>query len=292
VAALSVAFVTPSFNQATFLEAAIASVLDQNCPDLSYAVVDGGSTDGSAEVLARHAGRLAWSVSEKDAGQYAAINKGFQHVTGEVMGWLNSDDLHCPWTLAVVTEIFATFPEVEWLTTRFPLRWDAAGRATHCTDTRGYARGAFAAGEYCGGTDGFFAAPVQQESTFWRRSLWDRTGARVATEFGAAGDFELWCRFAREADLYAVSVPLAGFRSHGDQQTVTARAAYFREARRAWETHFPGAAVSSPRLRPWMRDRLPAVFYPFAKSLRLVFDARVITRSRDNTSWRIDRVTV
>jgi hypothetical protein len=294
VAEISVALVTPSFHQVAFLGAAIVSVLGQNCPNLAYAVVDGGSTDGSAEVIARHAGRLAWSVSEKDSGQYDAINKGFQRVGGEVMGWLNSDDLHCPWTLAVVTDLFATFPEVEWLTTRFPLRWDAAGRATHCADGRGYARAAFARGEYCGGTDGFFAAPIQQESTFWRRSLWERTGGQVPTGFGAAGDFALWCRFAREAELFTVSVPLAGFRSHGVQQTVTARAEYFQQARRALDEHFPSgsAPALAKRLRPWVRDRLPCAFYPLAKALGLVFDAPVITRTRDNLSWRIDRVPV
>ncbi len=294
MAEISVALVTPSFNQKGYLEAALSSVLMQNCPALSYAVVDGASTDGSADVVQSFAGRLAWSVSEKDAGQYDAINKGFRQVTGEVMGWLNSDDLHCPWALAVVTEIFSQFPEVEWLTTRFPLRWDSAGRATNCSDVRGYARGAFARGEYCGGTEGFFAAPIQQESTFWRKSLWERTGAKVSTEYGGAGDFELWCRFAKEAELYAVNVPLAGFRLHGEQQTVTARAEYFRQARRALDDHFPGAGSPgwSRRLRPIVRDRLPVAFHPAARAAGLVFAAPMISRTRDNASWRIDRVAV
>lgn len=288
------ALVTPSFNQRPFLQAALESVLAQNCPRLSYAVVDGGSTDGSDEIVRRFAGRLAWWAAEPDAGQYDAINKGFARVEGEVMGWLNSDDLHCPWTLAVVTEIFATYPEVEWLTTRFPLRWDERGRATNCADVRGYARGAFARGEACGGGAGFFAAPIQQESTFWRRALWERAGGHVATDFGGAGDFELWCRFARLAQLHAVNVPLAGFRLHGAQQTVTARDDYFRQARRALDRHFPGH--EQPRwyrtLRPHVRDRLPAALHPLARAAGLLFDAPVISRTRDNTAWRIDRVPV
>lgn len=272
----------------------MVSILSQNCPALSYAVVDGGSTDGSAEVIKAHAGRLAWSVSEKDAGQYDAINKGFRHVQGEVMGWLNSDDLHCVWTLAVVTDIFAQFPEVEWLTTRFPLRWDAEGRATNCLDARGYARGAFARGEYCGGADGFFAAPIQQESTFWRRSLWERTGAALSTDFGSAGDFELWCRFAKAAELHAVNVPLAGFRQHGDQQTSHQRAEYFRQARQALDHHFPGQGQKPlhARLRPIARDRLPAAFQSAAVSAGFLYEAPVISRTRDNNAWRIDRVLV
>lgn len=291
---LSVAFVTPSFNQRRYLEAAIASVLVQNHPRLSYAVVDGASTDGSVEVLKTFASRLAWCVSEKDSGQYEAINKGFRHVEGDIMGWLNSDDLHCPWALAVVTEIFEDFPEVEWLTTRYPLRWDAEGRATNCSDCRGYARDALARGEYCGGAEEFFAAPIQQESTFWRRSLWERTGAALSTEFGAAGDFELWCRFAKHAQLHAVNVPLGGFRQHGNQQTSNARAEYFRQARRALETHYPGQRQSAwyRTLRPLMRDRLPAGLQSAALSAGLLFEAPVISRTRDNSAWRIDYVKV
>ncbi len=290
----SIALVTPSFNQRPFLAAAIESVLEQSYPSLQYAVVDGGSSDGSGEVVQSFADRLAWSVSEKDAGQYDAINKGFRQVDGEVMGWLNSDDLQCPWTLAVVADVFARFPEVEWLTTRFPLRWDKDGRVTNCSDSRGYARGAFARGEYCGGGTGFFSAPIQQESTFWRRTLWDRTGGALSTEFGSAGDFELWCRFAKVAELHAVNVPLAGFRLHGDQQTVAARGEYFRKAQLALEHHFPGQNQSPlyRRLRPIARDRLPMALHSVAKSGGLLFDAPVIFRTRDNADWRIDRIPV
>src|SRR3954464_13703841 len=92
-----ISIVTPSFNQARFLPETIRSVLGQNYPDLEYVVIDGGSTDGSAEVIRRHEDRLAQWVSEKDAGQYDAINKGFARTSGEIMGWLNSDDLYTPW---------------------------------------------------------------------------------------------------------------------------------------------------------------------------------------------------
>lgn len=290
----SIALVTPSFNQGKFLRAAIESVLNQNVPGLSYAVVDGGSSDDSPRIVEEFSGRLAWSVSEKDAGQYDAINKGFQRVEGEVMGWLNSDDMHCPWALSVVADIFTNCPEVSWLTTRFPLRWDALGRATNCSDARGYACPAFAKGEYCCGTPGFFAAPIQQESTFWRRSLWNEAGGALSQDFGPAGDFELWCRFAKRAELYAVNVPLAGFRHHGAQQTVIVRDEYFRQSQRALDHHFPGNGQSASyrRWRPVARDRAPEFLRKTLKSTGLLHEAPVISRTRDNQGWRRDRVLV
>lgn len=116
----SISIVTPSYNRRRYLGDTIRSVLATGYPALEYAVVDGQSSDGSAELIAGHASRLAWWVSEPDGGQYDAINKGFARTSGEIMGWLNSDDLYLPWTLTVVGEVFAGLPQVEWITTAFP----------------------------------------------------------------------------------------------------------------------------------------------------------------------------
>jgi glycosyltransferase involved in cell wall biosynthesis len=101
---MKISIVTPSYNQAAHLEQTIQSVLlvaDGCGAELEYVVIDGGSTDGSREILECHANRFAYWCSEKDGGQYAAINKGFDKTTGEIMGWLNSSDLYCPWTLSI-----------------------------------------------------------------------------------------------------------------------------------------------------------------------------------------------
>jgi glycosyltransferase involved in cell wall biosynthesis len=213
-----ISIVTPNRDHGAYLEAAMASVLDQDYPSTEYVVMDGGSTDASLEIIRRHADRLAYWESQPDHGQAQAINRGFAHTSGEIMAWLNADDLYCPWAFRVVAEIFAALPRVEWLTSTRQIVWGASGipLTTHAAD--GYARIPFFYGRNVGGTRAsrFW---IQQESTFWRRSLWERAGGRVDEGQSLIMDFELWTRFWEHADLVSVDVPLGGFRTHGAQKT-------------------------------------------------------------------------
>jgi glycosyltransferase involved in cell wall biosynthesis len=106
-----ISIVTPSFNQGKFLEKTILSVLEQGYPNLEYIIVDGGSSDESVEIIKKYADRLNYWVSEPDRGQSHAINKGFERATGEIFGWLNSDDWYHPGALLAVVEAFAANPD-------------------------------------------------------------------------------------------------------------------------------------------------------------------------------------
>ena len=261
-----ISIVTPSLNQGRFLERAMNSVLGQATGNVEYLVVDGGSTDGSVDLIRRYAPRLAWWCSEPDQGQYDALNKGFARSTGEIMAWLNADDLYLPWTLALVSEIFAELPSVQWLTTLSPMTVRDDGTPTGLKPlSRMPHRNAFLRGEFRAGPGK--AGFLMQEATFWRRSLWDKAGGTFDTQFRLAGDFDLWARFFQFAEVTPLSVPLAGFGYHGKNQSVVNADLYAREADhilkrygnrpysawgRFWRTSLAPAMTSLPSvLRAW-----------------------------------------
>lgn len=201
-----VSVVTPVFNSARYLEQAMVSVLNQGYPNLEYSVVDGGSTDGSLEIIRKYQDRLHWWVSEPDRGMYDALNKGFARSSGEVMGWISATDLLHAGSLFVVSSVFTTFPQVEWITGR-PTVLNETGMIVGVMRLRRWSRLRFLAGAN---------RHIQQESTFWRRSLWERAGSQVDASRRNASDFELWVRFFRYARLYSVDALIGGFRLHGD----------------------------------------------------------------------------
>lgn len=228
---LTISIVTPNLNGAAVLGGTIDSVLAADRGGLEYVVVDGGSTDGSLEVIGARAERLAHWVSEKDCGVYAALNKGFAETRGEVMAWLNAGDYLFPDCLSIVREIFGQFPEVEWLTSRVITLLDANGRVVSQGLHPGYSRRSYLRGENLPGFGpGVNLGFIQQESTFWRRTLWQRAGGRLDESLRLAADFELWTRFFRHARLYAVAAPLGAFRKHEGQLSAQYWDAYLHEA--------------------------------------------------------------
>lgn len=228
---MKISIVTPSFNQCVFLERTIESVLNQKYCDLEYVIVDGGSSDGSVDIIRRNSVNLKWWVAERDNGQYAALNKGFAHTTGEIMGWINSDDIYLPKCLHVVAEIFNRFPEVQWITTLFPTHCDVHGNIVSASLLPGFNKQLFASGANVPGLSSVSKGFIQQESTFWRRSLWDATGGYLDENYSVAADFELWDRFMEVCELYGVLAPLASFRVHGPQRSRRLLERYYAEAK-------------------------------------------------------------
>lgn len=221
----SITIVTPSFNQARFLEETLKSVHSQGYPALEHIVIDGGSTDGSVEIIKQYAARLAYWCSESDRGQCHAINKGLARATGEIVGWLNSDDTFEPGALETIARHFAEHPEWGCITGgAFAI--DAAGRYldhnSHvpldeprsprsirlCPKPRGSECFSF-------WTRDWFPQPA----TFWRRSVWEATGP-LQEDLHYSMDYELWRRIARVTEIHSVPDVLANCRYHSDCKTI------------------------------------------------------------------------
>jgi glycosyltransferase involved in cell wall biosynthesis len=233
----TVSLVTPCLNSAGYLQQTIDSVTSQRGEiDLEYIVVDGGSDDGTIEIIAANEPRLAWWTSEPDDGVYEAILKGLEHARGDIIGWVGSDDLLFPGTLDYVARAFAALPEMEWLSTLSPTAIDTDGDIVMVRKLPGFSREAFLDGVYVGfgGVGDALATEfIQQESTFWRRPLWERIDPHaVLRGYRIAGDFALWCAFFAETDLHGVQPPLGAFRLRPHQLSLD-RETYLSEVGRA-----------------------------------------------------------
>jgi glycosyltransferase involved in cell wall biosynthesis len=242
--------VTPSFNQGSYLLATMESVLSQGV-DLEYVVMDGGSTDDSREIIASRTDRLAHWECQKDGGQYDAINTGFSKTRGELMGWLNSSDLYLPWTLKTVKLIFEAYPEIQWLTSTMKACLTADGTFENLWTNQGFSSRRFYRGLHGGPGNTDF---LQQESCFWRRSLWEKIGGEIDLRHASAGDYWLWSRFFRHANVASVEAPLAAFRFHDEAKSVHSRyeeevATITREMQETPESDFPDGSIHVIRWR-------------------------------------------
>jgi len=204
---LSIAIVTPSYNQRQFVGQTIDSILGQNYPNLKYAVMDGGSQDGSQAAIGRRASELSVYVSEPDGGQSDAIAKGFARVSGEIMAYLNSDDLLMPGALAYADKYFREHPEV-----------DVIYGHRLIVDEQGLQIGRWVLPPHYDRDVEFFDF-IPQETMFWRRRIWKKAGG-INPNFQFAMDWDLILRFIKAGAKF-VRVPyyLAYFRAHESQKS-------------------------------------------------------------------------
>jgi glycosyltransferase involved in cell wall biosynthesis len=209
--------VTPSYKSAGLIEHTIQSVLSQKYPNLEYIIIDGAGDTATAEVIRRFEQSLSYWRSERDNGQYDAINKGFLQSTGDILCWLNADDMLLPRSLFVVADVFSSLKEVSWISTLQPGIWDANSYLAGVGRIPGFSRDAFLDGLFLPGlrSVGYW---IQQESTFWTRELWRKAGSMIPSS-GLAGDFSLWAEFYKHAEMYGLEYPLAGFRTIEGQRS-------------------------------------------------------------------------
>ena len=204
-----ISIVTPSFNSIDFIERTIKSVLEQRYPKLEYVVQDGGSNDGTVEILNKYSDSLTHWQSIRDKGQSNAINLGFNNTSGEIMAYLNSDDTLLPGTLSYVAQYFSKHPEVDVVYGHRVLineedneigRWILP---PHCNYTI------------------LWHDFIPQETLFWRRRIWDKVDGYIDESFQFAMDWDLTMRF-RDAGARFVRLPrfLGSFRVHSRMKSI------------------------------------------------------------------------
>jgi len=261
-----ITIVTPAFNANNTIAQTIESVLGQDYPNLEYIIIDAASTDGTAQIIEHYSNHLSYWQSQTDGGQYDAINQGFAKSSGEIMCWLNADDKLLSNALFVVADIFTQLDSVQWISSLQPASWDANGNLAQVRSLPGFSKQAFIDGLYLPTTTkkGYW---LQQESSFWRRSLWEKAGAAIPN-YALAGDFALWCRFYEFTPLYGVTYPLGGFRmiegqrSEDYQAYMTEAAQALSEARTklGWQDNTSSWLYSSatqiPELGNWIQNRM------------------------------------
>jgi glycosyltransferase involved in cell wall biosynthesis len=197
-----ISIVTVSYNMVDYIEDTILSVISQQYPNLEYIIIDGGSRDGTVDIIKKYEPWISYWISEPDNGMYDAIQKGFKKATGDIMAYLNSDDKFHYNAFFSVATIFTSFDDVEWILGRASF-YNDEGTIVDVKDLKKWSKFNYYLGDY---------KWIQQESVFWKKELWIKAGSRINSDLKYAGDYELWLRFFRFAKLYSCETVFAGFR--------------------------------------------------------------------------------
>jgi glycosyltransferase involved in cell wall biosynthesis len=226
-----VSIVTPSYNQAPYIEQTIQSALRQDYPRIEYLVIDGASTDGSVEIIKKYASHLAYWVSEKDSGQAEAINKGLTHVKGEILAWLNSDDYYLPNTISAVVKCFEENPDAAMVYGDL-LAVNENGETINVIKYKQLSL-----------EDLLCFQIIGQSSVFFRRSALEKTGL-LDTSFHFMLDHHLWIRLAQQGKILHVPQIWSAARYHAEAKNRARAAEFGREAFRVldWVNTQPGLA--------------------------------------------------
>ena len=202
-----ISIVTPSYNQAQFLERTILSVLNQNYPNLEYIIIDGGSTDGSVEIIKKYEKYLNYWVSEKDNGQADAIDKGFKKTSGEILAWLNSDDTYLPETFCKIIKNFKQNPKADLIFGNI-----------YFIEKNDLVIGELRLTKLSLSNFLFEDISLAQPATFWTRSSYYKIGG-INTRYHFCMDFEFFTRIAKSGQLTYIREYLASFRIHKNSKT-------------------------------------------------------------------------
>jgi glycosyltransferase involved in cell wall biosynthesis len=260
---MRISVVTPSFNQARFIRRTIDSVLDQQGDfELDYRVIDGGSTDGTLDILASYGDRLQW-ITEPDNGQVDAINKGLRAATGDIVGWINSDDVLVPGALARVAESFARNPAVEWVHGRCAIIDEHDREVRKWVSAYKHFRSRHHSFENLL-TENY----VSQMTAFWRRSVHDVIGY-LDPAVRLAFDYDFFLRLAVRSAPVFIDEPIGCFRWYADSKSGAGFVAQMRETNELARRY---------RSNPWTRVRARVKKIGIINVYRMLALARAVTR--------------
>lgn len=215
--------ITPSYNQAQFIESTIQSILSQKTDfPVEYLVLDGGSTDGTLDILKKYEEKLKW-ISQPDGGQADAVNKGIGLATGDIVGWLNSDDIYLPGTLQSVVNAFDQHPESHWLYGKCNMI-NETGREVRkwITKYKNFSLRKFSYNRLL--TENY----ISQPAVFFRKKSFLEIG-ELDTSLHYAMDYDLWLKLGRLSPPVIIHRYLASFRLHGSSKSVTNHRKLFSE---------------------------------------------------------------
>lgn len=219
-----ITIVTPSYNQSQYIEETIRSVLLQGYPNLEYIIIDGGSTDGSVEIIKKYEQWLTFWVSEPDKGQSHAINKGFAMSSGDIMAWVNSDDYYAPNAFFSVVVAFIQ-NRTEWVAGRCKII-ELDGEIT-----KGKGQPEDKIEKW------LVSCQYTQPNVFWKRTLWDKT-KKIDESFQYSFDYELWLQFAHHQTFPTwIEVPVAFFRLHSSSKTIKNQSYFEKEEKIIQKRH-------------------------------------------------------
>ncbi len=211
-----VSIITPSYNQAQFLGKAILSIKEQDYPRIEHIIIDGGSTDGSLDVLEKYSDSLTW-ISEPDEGQSQAINKGFARASGEIIGWINSDDFYLPGAVSIAAKALTENPDIDAIY-GYCAKVDENGKTTEILKSPEFDRRVI------------FSNPciIYQQTVFFRKSLLDKAGL-LDEKLHYAMDFDLWIRMAKVGEFKLIPEVLAAYRFTSDCKSVANSEKFWQE---------------------------------------------------------------
>jgi len=260
-----VSIVIPSYNQGSFLEQTIKSLLDQDYPRIEILVIDGGSQDKSLDIIEQYKSQLAFAISEADSGQSEAINKGFRKATGEVFAWLNSDDLMAPSSVKLAVSYLTDDPDVG-IVYGDRIHIDPKGNIIGINRCPPYYTKMLSRN-----------ITIPQETVFFRRQFFEAVGG-LDENLHFSMDFDLWCKFQKLTKFKHLPAFMGYYREHGESKSIVCSEKQYAESRKYLEEHRKVFLKHHQKdlPRPWK-----------AKYFRLVHKSRVCIYQR-TSSYQAD----